>query len=396
MTNEQKFFLHILADHLNGRKTEVRPDLDWEQLCAHAAKHEVNGIVYHQCRGAMPAPVEQRLSEKHAAELFYYFNRMALYKQMQQGLSGAEIPFFSVKGMDVAQLYPVHALRTMGDCDVVVHPEDKERAHAVMTGLGFENRLKAEIEWTYFKNGLEFELHDHLLYDIPSNDKASLESVDRAWEYAKPTQEGSRYALDWSFHFMFLLLHLKKHLISSGVGFRQFYDLAVVVRRRELDAAWLKTALEEQNLYGFAQVCSALIERWFGERLPVEPIQVDDAFAEEAAQKIFGNGIFGFHDESNKENFSLNAITQKGGPRWLVRLRNLFGSVFPPYRIMRYVPYYSFLEGRPWLLPAAWVYRFYRSVRYRKGSNGKRLIDNAFIPAARLDDRQKELARWGL
>ena len=60
--------------------------------------------------------------------------------------------------------------------------------------------------------------------------------------------------------------------MGTGVGFRQFLDLAVAARRCELDTDWLTKALAEQNLLVFAQTCSALLERWFGAPLPLWPV----------------------------------------------------------------------------------------------------------------------------
>ena len=395
MTIEQRFFLQLLSDHLNGRKTEAQSDLDWDQIVSYAADHEVNGIVYHQCRSFLPEAYEE-LSHKYAAEVYFYINRNAQHRQIFHSFSEAGIPFFTVKGLDVARFYPVPALRTMGDSDIVIHPEDKDKAHAVMTGLGYQTMRKANIEWIYSKGGLVFEIHDRLLYDMPFNSKAGLESVDQAWDHAAPMGEGTRYQLDWSFHFLFLLLHLRKHLVDAGVGFRHFLDLAVIVKHCDLDREWLGAKLEELNMTRFAQICSALMDRWFGAPLPVGEISLEDAFCDELTEKVFHNGVFGLSDENNRDHTQINAIALKQGPRWLVRVRNLFRSVFPPYRDMRYVKEYSFLDGRPWLLPAAWIYRFYRSVRYHLGKNGKNMINNAFIPDERLDARLEELTKWGL
>lgn len=396
MTNEQAFFLQILTDHLNGRSTAARADLDWPTELAYAQNHQVSGIVYEQCKSFLPELWQGALSAQHSTELFYYFNRVALFEQVTKALSEAEIPFFTVKGLDVAQFYPISALRTMGDCDIIVHPEDKEKAHGVMIGLGFENRLKQDIDWMYFKDGMEFEIHDHLLYNEAGNEAAGREFMDRAWNYAAPTENGTRYALDWSFHFVFLLLHLKKHLIHAGIGFRQFMDLDVVIRRCRLDWDWLEDSLTKLGLWDFAQVCFALLRRWFETPLPFETAELPDGFCQEATEKILANGIFGFDDQANAENKSLNAITRKSGPRWWGRLKTLLESSFPPYRNMRYVPHYAFLDGRPWLLPYAWLYRFCFAARNRMGANGKRIIGEVLIPDEKLDARERELAKWGL
>ena len=83
------------------------------------------------------------------------------------------------------------------------------------------------------------------------------------------------------------------------------------------------------------------------------------------------------------------------GPRTLARARYLLGMLFPPYRNMRCVPQYAFLDGRPWLLPVGWIYRFYHTLRY-KNRQGNEMIARTFIPDDMLDARQRELAKWGL
>lgn len=395
MTREQHTFLKILSDHLNGRETAPAEGVDWAAVERIARDHQVAGMVYVQCRDFLPEGVRTGLAEKNASELYYYYGRVKLFDQVAQALTEAGIPFYTVKGLNVAKLYPVPALRTMGDCDIVVHPEDKEKAHGVFEKLGFRVHGKEEMEWGYWKNDLEFELHDHLLYDEIVNDQNGIEFSDSAWEMTRRV-EGQRYELDQSFHFVFLLLHLRKHIVSSGVGFRQFMDLAVVMRSCALDWAWINTALETLGLVRFARVCFGLLNRWFETPLPFPCEEMEEGFYEEATNKIFANGIFGFHDKANRENRALNAITQKSGRRWHARLSNLLQSIFPPYRHMRYVPQYSYINGRPWLLPTAWIYRFYRGVRYRMIDNGKRMMGNVFVSNEKLDARERELAKWGL
>lgn len=397
MTNEQTFFLQILSDHLNGRQTTPQENIDWSVMMTYAQNHQVNGIVYIQCKDFLPDKVGQKLQRKYFSELYYYYNREALYKKVQQAFCEAQIPFFTVKGLAVAQFYPVPALRTMGDCDIVVHPEDKEKAHAVMMALGFECQSNGENEWVYFKNKMEFEIHDHLLYDELFNTESSRRYTDlAAWEKASSVSNESFFVLEWSFHFIFLLLHLRKHLVFYGVGFRQFMDLAVLSLHCDLNWNWLQKTLEEFGLRRFFQICLALLNRWFEIALPYKTPMLDDAFYEETTEKIIANGVFGFDEEANQLNGTINAIICRSGPRWLARATLLIGSIFPSYRNMRTVSYYAFVDKRPWLLPAAWIYRFYRFIRYHLTPNGKHLIENAMTPNEKLDSRKEILTKWGL
>ncbi len=381
-------FLSILSDHLNGRTTaNPKNYVDWERLLTLAEQHEVRGIIYHQCKTFIPEPYRARLAQLYAMELHSYQNRCRFFDVLSATLGDANIPFFTVKGLDVARLYPFPALRTMGDCDIIVREQDKERAHEVFLALGYNNRLKEDKEWTYFKSGLEFELHHSLLYEGLGNTDESVAFCKSVWKHV--AEENGRTTLGWSFHYIFLLLHLHKHLIFLGVGIRQFMDLYIVSHSVHLDWAWIDAELEKLGLLAFSRRCTELTEAWFGGRELTDQDR-------HCLEKVLRNGAFGFHDATNLENRRMDVIMREKGPRWVTRFRKLLGSVFPSYAAMRRVEHYSGLNGRPWLLPIYWVYRWYRAVRYRMFDNGKQMIDNALVSEHEIKERQRELSYWGL
>ncbi len=312
---------------------------------------------------------------------------MKLLDSISVAFTNASIPFFTVKGMDVAALYPIPALRTMGDCDILVHPLDKQRVHEVMLSLGFQLHQQEDMEWICFKNGLEFEIHDHLLYDEAVNSQVSKDFTELVWD--DTSGDGCRKQLDWSFHLVFLLLHLKKHLLNSGAGFRQFMDLVVVMQKCNLDWTWLQETLKKLELLDFTKVCFALCEKWFAVQMPLRA-ELTEAFYESATEKIFANGVFGFEDESNKENHNLNQIRKVG------KLKTIIGRIFPSYRNVYYVPHYAFVQGKPWLLPVVWVYRLFRSLIYGKRTDGVKFISSAVTVDEKMAEREMILRQWGL
>ena len=387
MTATECFLIRILSDHLSSRRS-ASALFDETELMNLASAHQINGIVYAQCKAFLSLSASDELDRRGAAEIRAYMSRVRLFEDVSAAFSEAGIPFYTVKGLDLAALYPKPPLRTMGDCDLVVHEEDKLRAHEVLLGLGFRNGRKGLHEWTYFSNGLEFELHHRLLYDEVGNSAAAVGFVREAWDYCS-LAEGSRYALDWSFHFVFLLLHLHKHLIYSGVGFRQFMDVYLLSRKPDLDRAWIREELEKLELLAFGERVLDLCGKWF-DRGDLTP---DDLICTE---KVLRNGVFGFQDPGNKENRGADLMLHGSGPRILTRGRFLLSCVFPAYDWMRYAPWYSGLDGRPYLLPAFWVYRWFRAVKHHMVPNGKRMLETALVSEKEIENRKQELARWGL
>ena len=390
LSDEARFFLRVLSDHLNCKKTQpVDVSLDWEMIYGLSRIHQVEGIVFQQCKSFMPMEPASYFSQIYASTLFFYMNRLSMFQSIQKSFDKFDIPFFTVKGLDVAQFYPRPALRTMGDLDILVHPEDKSLAKRAMQALGYENISTNDYELKYRNDLLEFEIHDHLLYENEINSQDSLDFTALSWKYAKAIPGTRRCELDWNFHFIFLLLHMKKHFLVSGVGFRQFMDLVVVVRHCDLDWDWLEPVLDKLSLKTFMKVCFTFCRRWFDVDMPFCEELDEDLFIA-STKKIFLNGVFGFQDRSNENNPDINRVRKSG--KFLTALRNLF----PSCADMLEAPYYSYLDGRPYLLPFGWIHRAFRSIFKGKLKRLKHLLNGSAANNQEIEERDRLLLQWGL
>ncbi|MCF0120647.1 MAG: nucleotidyltransferase family protein [Oscillospiraceae bacterium] len=368
MEREHELLLTILSDHINGRDTEVITGADWDRINELALAHQVGGIVYHQCRAQLTGDAAAKLKTQYELSTGCYLQRRLIIKRIEEAFTRESIGFITVKGLDVAECYPVPQLRTMGDCDIIVRTEDKEKAHAIFKELGFNDVEKGGNEWKYLMGNLEFELHDHLLYDNFVSGNALRDFAETYWDYTEETAPGSsHFILNWNYHFVYLILHLMKHFFVSGIGLRQFLDLAAVINRQELDFEWISEKLDELELLDFTKKCLGLCERWFGVELPLSE-RMDDEKFEELTQYVMKNGVFGFENSENDDNLVVYKIKSGGS------LRAMLWAVFPPYDNLRVTEAYAFLDGRPWLLPAAWCYRFVRGVKNGKSSHGRHLV----------------------
>lgn len=389
LTASQQFFLSMLADHLNKRPTSAPAELDWDAVLRYARSHQVEAILYSQCKAFLPEHCLERLTKCYASSAFFYTNRIAALKNIQACFEKEQIPFYTVKGLDVAQLYPCPPFRTMGDLDILIHSEDRERARKALLSLGFEDESTNAFEINLVRNQLKYEIHDRLLYDNSVNSQISKDYCDQAWSHAKQLPDSVRYTLDWDFHFVYLLFHLKKHFLVSGVGFRQFMDLALVVQHCQINWEALTSVLEQLEILDFAKVCLSFCGRWFDKEMPLT-MALDEDFYTLSTQKIFGNGVFGFDDASNRENANLNTLRKKG------KFMTVVSRIFPSYQDVCNVPYYSFVCNRPYLLPAVWVYRFYRAIRHHLFGRGKQLIEKSFVDQAKMNQHDAMLRFWGL
>lgn len=387
MTHEQELFIQILADHLNNNKTIINvPSINWDTIIEYAKSHQVSGIVYSQVKDYLPHDTFVDLNKEMLSLFYLQMNRENDLKEIKDSFVEHQIPFFLIKGATVANLYPIPLLRTMGDTDIVVHANDRDKCHNLLLQLGFDCVSKIwNREWQYYKKDMEYELHDRLVYDEAVNKKGQAEFFNECWEHV------NNEALDWSFHMLFLLFHLAKHFMNSGVGFRQFIDLAVVAQKKQINWEWVKEKLNELQLLAFAQKCFELIGRWFGISTPLAE-SIDDTFFETATKQVFENGIFGHY---NKNATIANEVRNTSFPH-LKMLQTLIGKVFPSADALLVNQQYVYLKRTNILLPFAWIHRWIRAVRRHRVFTIVRMIGNSFTSNEQINIRKNQLEQWGL
>ena len=387
----QDFFIQVLREHIQQQPTTPRRDVDWDGIAELCRNHELGGVFYFQCKDFLPKEKLEAFERAYGTALFYFANREKAVATATEILTRTGIPSFSVKGLEVARLYPVPGLRTMGDNDLIVPPGRLGEAVAALRENGFrEAHGSGEHTWSASYQGLHFEIHDRLVGD------SEYEQEQMAFfnDYMPYVKDGR---LNWDFHFLFLVIHLRKHFIGSGIGVRQFIDLAVAIRNcPELHWDWIEEKLREEKLERFAHACYALIEEWFGIVAPVGFERLDAETVAEVTEKVLKNGVFGFKNEENRLNGMTNKFVLQSGSFRKRRIILMTKSLFPNYKIMQGYPGCSFLKGRPWLLPAAWIRRFLFIGQKKNYSVRAQTVSGILQSDEMLEKKKDLLVRMGL
>ena len=392
MTFEQVFFLKTISDYLNRKKTSQPSDcIDWNSVLFFANIQQVEGIFFYQCKSFLPKDIFFQLQDKYCSSMQCFANQEYYLKKIEKSLKARNIECFSIKGLSVASFYPMPALRTMGDIDVVVRPEDRSRVHRILLEQGYVNiSRKKNREWIYCIGKYELELHDRLIYGSPTNRSVYEEFLNSFWDYVH------NGVLDWNYHFVFLILHLRKHLMTSGVGFRQFMDIAVVTKNNSnLNWSWIEEQLVKLDLLQFTKNVYAFIERWFGIQSPIEISEFSSGFYILASEQIFNNGVFGFNNPDNKTNLVVNNARKSKHPKFSMFI-SAVQSVFPSYSSMVSVPTYRFIKGKKWLLPIAWIYRIIKGANNSDFMQNVSTVKSSFVSMGTIMKREEYLRQWGL
>ena len=110
---------------------------------------------------------------------------------------------------------------------------------------------------------------------------------------------------------------------------------------------------------------------------------------------MFNDGMFGLENEQNEAAHAAKEIKRSKDSYWISAAKLTIHRLFPPYRDMQLVPWYSFVDGRPWLLPFAWVYRWFYTATH-KFKQSKDLLTEPFAKRKVIEKRENLIRGWGL
>lgn len=396
MTGEEKYFLSLLADFVQGKASSLpEEEISWGKLTAYAKRQDLCGILWQQLHTLeLPEKSAKHLKGGFLSNVYLSVNSDCALEEIEEAFDQKKIAYLPFKGTLMKELYPVKELRTMGDRDILIRHEDRKAADTVMISLGYEKFIDNHAVWTYYKQYLNFEIHDVMFYEDLSNQIDYRSFFQKIWDTAKQ-ENGYRYSPDRDLHFAYLMTHTAKHITNKGMGFRAFLDMAFFVRNGNGDWEKIISLLKELELYEFTCICFSLCEDWFDVRMPFRNEDPDREFMEEITEKIFRDGIFGLHNADNITGHSAKEIRRSEKGYALTAAQLTLHKLFPPYRDMQLIPWYKWVDGKPWLLPAAWVYRWgYCIVNKRK--EGTDLLLEPYQKRKEILDREEYLKKWGL
>lgn len=386
LNTTQDFFIRLLKEYLNKRPIKLEDGIDFNELFDIARKQNMTAIVYEALKDELKGEVKTAFEKDHAATVFSNVKRTSLLNNIDTKFKENNINYFLVKGFKVAELYPNPRLRTMGDTDMIMSTSDREKANDLMVQLGFE-RIVDGMEWIYRKNGLEFELHDSLIYE-------DYKEKDYLNDFLKHTikKEDGSLELDPNFHFVFLIVHLKKHILYEGIGFRQFVDIGLVTEKMNLDWKYIEETTREFDLINFTKVVLTLNNMWFGFDNPLGNVEIDEDFLDEITNRIFTYGVHGHDDPDIQSNKLVNNNDVENGNILITRIKYIFHLIYPTRAKMFMKPYMKFFADKPLLMPIAHIYRHIYLITH----NLDQIFRVVFVSKDKIEKRTKELKNWGI
>lgn len=232
-------------------------------------------------------------------------------------LTRSGIPYVILKGYASAAYYPDPDKRTLGDVDFLVYEKDIGRAGKVLlqAGYGLTDKLGAH-HAGFRHNGVHLEMHK-AINGIPDNAAGDAARQYMASVIADalltPVRDGYMMLPSPFHHGLISLLHMAKHMTSSGMGLRHLCDWAVFVDRIDDFPGMFREAFEDIGIWEFAKQITAVCCRYL--KLPEQNWtgRYPDSRLEEIMKDILLSGNFGQKKDTPYEGVLLTSPCDTGG-----------------------------------------------------------------------------------
>jgi hypothetical protein len=377
MDSNTQYFFVLLRSFLKEATPPKAIEVEWENIYKLARIHAVSGAVYVAIqklnKEAQPKDdILKKFKNDFIATFIRYHEQKKGCDEITVKLEEEKIQHIFLKGSVVKEYYPVKAMRTLGDIDLLIHKDDQEAAKKVLVKIGYNNLscLPSGRPWEYEKNNLRVEVHYKLIYSGEINNKADYGAYfGKVWENANPRDKGYRYELSLEFNLIYLITHMAKHFCYSGCGVRMFLDIAVIMIKfnEKINFYYLWRELKKIKLDIFAKNIFAICKKYFDIDISKteqdENFEIEDKNYDIISSYIIEGGAFG-----NKSfyNYIIRQEYEKKASMKLAQTKLLFRVVFLEYKEMK--KSFPVLENFPFLLPFFWVVRGFLCILTRRKS----------------------------
>jgi hypothetical protein len=266
----------LVLDLLAGGEPRFEGEVD---VFLSVAPETLHPFLFLRLRNAaLPPRLAAALKEAYRRAVLHDLRRRADLARVSAALDAAGIPFLVLKGpVLAATVYPERAARTMLDLDLLVAPEDLDRALQTMEAVGY--RIPPQFAGVLFcagdapplrhdqPGGPTLELHTMLesLTDVPN---ALAVSAPRA----RRVEVGPGLvvaALEPGEHFLQVAVHMSKKPRFRG-ELRSLLDVALLMRHEALQWDAVLAESDARALGGWILLAATLAHELLGAPLPSE------------------------------------------------------------------------------------------------------------------------------
>lgn len=253
MTHEFQQMLQLAALGTTGHSINLDyMDIDWQKVIETSKKQRVDYFVAYAIKNHQMLTCSSEIQDPLIQDARRLFFSNAIHKraiiELLEKMERSGIHGILLKGYAIADCYTLPESRTCGDVDIWIEPKDEERACEFMK----KQEFTVIPRW---KNGhhavcnhpmlgcveLHIILYDEIVEDVWFGKMDGSEFVIEPYKQVV-TQDGKFFTLGTTDHFIFLVLHMIKHFIISGLTVQMMLDVALYFKKYkaeiDIDRFW--------------------------------------------------------------------------------------------------------------------------------------------------------------
>lgn len=332
------------------------PNTDWdavyEELCHQTVQHLPVDIL---CREDPKNRQKYILNATRAVRNWHKI--MQAQQDLYELFQKEGIPFVILKGAAADCYYPKPEYRCMGDIDLIVKPEDFERAKNVMVEWGcIEQDDKNDRHIEYKNNNILIELHHSFArFNIAEHIKLLDNYIFSAIDHRKELSLNcfSFPVLPKLENGVILLEHINQHL-ESGLGLRQIIDWALFANKELDDSSWYseyQQIIQPTGMSELAITTTKLCQLYLGLNPDITWCKdADSNLCIILMEYVIEKGNFGRKMSQDRKNTIDTLNTARDTMAFFKQLQN------------RGCYNWKLLHKHQWLKPFAWLYQICRYI----------------------------------
>lgn len=383
LTDFEQGVICLVRSAVANKKADLPEKFDIEGICSVAKMHQTRVLML--C-GALELgfdkknPEIKRLLKGAYDEVLTNEKQLKKYQQLLVLFEKEGIDYMPLKGILLKDMYPQTEMRSMGDIDILVRPEQYDKIQEILRSMDFEFATESDHEYIWCtKDSVIVELHKHL---IPSYNKDYYEYFGDGFSRAKKVGDYA-YRMSPEDEFLYLFTHFAKHYRDGGIGIKHLADLWVYEKSVVIDADYVKTELEKLRLLKFYQNIKRVLSAWF------EDGKFDE-ITELISKVVIESGAYG----QRKRSVIAAALRKKVANTQRSRTGSFMVRLFLPYKYMCIK--YPYLKKYPFLLPIAHIIRITDALINKRSKIAMHANDIKTASPENVEGYEKELLLVGL
>ena len=367
-------FFSILNASLNNKKIDCK-NINYYDLFHLSNLHHVSSLVYNTIHQNNDIPVDLKINWRN--NLLTTVGMQNLRSQVFLGvykeLINEGLKVVVVKGIILRSLYPEPDFRPSNDEDIYIQKHDLKQILEIFIKNQFHIvKEKDDVIIVYHEySGLCVEIHTSLFdSEVDNFNKYQTYFNNKFDDLFKFTIDGYEvYSFSHSEHFLFLSLHLIKHILHSGVGIRQVMDIYMYYRyyASDIDFNYIYKIYNDMGLDFVMNNIFSFLKDYFDldDQYIIKYYHYTLEYAE-LINDILESGLYGKTslERIHSGNMTISSFSSNN---------ILKGSLFPSLKIMK--DRYSYLNQYPSLIVLAWISRIFGYLFNKKSGNKKETVE---------------------